>query len=446
MVRSRARWIVPAALVLLATWSEAPAATSTSPAKRAAYPAGEVLFEGRFDAVAHYARPGETRRYELLVRSFSDGRGAVRSDWTIWSEGDTSRVPETFLLAGGRIFHRSKSGERWSELSGMKGEQGRLQATAAFLGSRRGPDPESTVVLRAHPRLGDVRDRVVFTYPKPGIVDLTMAVHELHHEWTLQARLTSERPLSSPESLFAVPADTDTAPANPDSLQGEAVLQQVAEGVWSLSMEDIESRSLVVEFADHLAVIEVALNSANGERIVDTVKRKWPSKPIRYVLFSHHHPHYLGGIRALLAEGATVVTTPGNEAYVRRIAEYPFTLRPDRLAKAPRPVQVLPFPARIELSDSTNRLVAFNIGKRSNHTDEFVLFWLPRQRVLFEAEQGWVTVNDTLRAARRAPTFLEIVKEENMDADLLVQSWPMKGEPAVVPRRDLEALVAKRKK
>ena len=432
-------------LLAVATLPLAPSGGGSADTAPAPLRAGEAVFEGTFEAVGHYAKPGDTREYDACIRFFSDGRGAARADWAIWSEGDTSRVPETFLLTGGRVFHRPRPGERWSELTGMQGDQARLQASAGFSRPRGGPKPESTVVLRAHPRLGDVRDRIVFTYP-PGAANLTMAIHELHHEWTLRARLTSERVLAPPESLFAVPGDYDPAPPDPDSLHGEAVLQQVAEGTWSISMNDVESRSLVVEFADHLAVIEVALSSANGERIVDTLKRKWPSKPIRYVLFSHHHPHYLGGLRALLAEGATVVTTPGNEAYVRRIAEYPFTLRPDRFARAPRPVRVLPFPARIELSDSTNRLVAFNIGTRSNHTDEFVLFWLPRQRALFEAEQGWVTVNDTLRATRRAPAFLEILNEEKMDADILVQSWPMKGEPAVVSRKDLEALVAKRRK
>jgi len=192
-------------------------------------------------------------------------------------------------------------------------------------------------------------------------------------------------------------------------------------------------------------LIEVALSSANGERIVDTLKRRWPSKPIRYGLFSHHHPHYLGGIRALVAEGVTIMTTPGNHAYVRQIAGYRFSLAPDRLARAPLPVQVLPFPTRIELSDSTNQLVAFNIGKRSQHTDEFVLYWLPRQRVLFEAEQGWVTVNDTLRATRRASTLLDILNEEEMDVDRLIQSWPMRGEPGIVSMKDLQALVAKRR-
>ena len=409
-------------------------------------PQGSATFEGTLDLVGHYAKPGDTRRYQSIQKFYSNGQGSVRLDWITWPEGDSSRVPESFLLAGERVFHRDSPSERWSEYSGMKAEQGRLQATAGFLRHSKSRDPESTVVARAHPRLGDVRDRVVFTYPQPSTVQLAMALHELHHEWTLHARLTSENSLPAPESLFTMPASFDPPPAHAEgSLHGEAILTQVAEGLWSVDMEDIDSRSLVVEFADHLALIEAALSSANGERIVDTLKRKWPSKPVRYFLFSHHHPHYLGGIRTLIAEGATVVTTTGNEAYVRRIATYPFTLEPDRLARNPKPVQVLPFPTRIELTDATNQIVAWNIGKRSQHTDEFVLFWLPRQKVLFEAEQGWVTVNGVLRASRRAATLLDLLREQKWDVQKVVQSWPMKGDRAEVPMNELEELVAKRK-
>ena len=415
-------------------------------AELAAVSAGEATYEGSLDVVGHYAKPGDTRRYGSIQRFLSNGRGTVRLEWTTWSEGDSSRVPESFLVQGARVFHRDDPSARWEEFAGMRADQARFQAMAGFTTGERAQQPESTVVVRAHPRLGDVRDRAIFTYSDSAGVNLTMAVHELHHEWTLRARRMSKLPLSAHDSLFMVPATFDPAPPNPDSLRGEAVLTRVAEGVWSVDMEDVDSRSMVVEFADHLAVIEVALSSANGERLVDAVKRAWPAKRIRYVLFSHHHPHYLGGLRALIAEGATVVTTPGNEAYVNRIAGYRFGLAPDRLARSPRPVHVLPFPARIELSDSTNRLVAINIGKRSDHTDEFTLFWLPRQRLLFEAEQGWVTVNGTLRASRRAPTLLQILTQEGLDVDRFVQSWPMRGDRAEVSMSELKELVAKKRK
>src|SRR5207247_10305969 len=101
-----------------------------------------------------------------------------------------------------------------------------------------------------------------------------------------------------------------------------------------------------------LAVIETAVGSANGERIVDAARRQWPAKPIRYALFSHYHPHYTGGLRALIAEGATVLTTPGNGAFVQHVATLPFRTQPNRLARHPRPVKVATFADRYDWSDS----------------------------------------------------------------------------------------------
>src|SRR5436190_5496652 len=140
--------------------------------------------------------------------------------------------------------------------------------------------------------------------------------------WRLAKHRVSWSAGTVADSLFAMPASVEPAEAaeEQDTLTAPPVLVGIAPGVWSFDMDDIDSRTLIVEFADHLAVIEAAVGSANGERIVDAARRQWPSKPIRYALFSHYHPHYTGGLRALIAEDATVITTPGNEAFVRRVA------------------------------------------------------------------------------------------------------------------------------
>jgi glyoxylase-like metal-dependent hydrolase (beta-lactamase superfamily II) len=212
-------------------------------------------------------------------------------------------------------------------------------------------------------------------------------------------------------------------------------------------MEDIGSRTLIVEFADHLALIEFAVGSSNGERIADATRRRWPGKPIRYALFSHYHPHYIGGIRAMIAEGATVVTTPGNEALVRRMSTLPFTIGPDRLARSPRPLKLQTFSDRFELADSMNQLVAFNYGMRSDHTDEFVVFWLPRAKLLFEASLGWYRAADgNLRASRLTSPLLAWADEHKLDVARVVQSWPMRGNAPELSRAELDSLVQSAKR
>jgi glyoxylase-like metal-dependent hydrolase (beta-lactamase superfamily II) len=447
----------------------------------------EAIYEGVVEYEAHYRRPGEKRSYRSRRRYVEDGSGSVRMDWTTWDPTDTTTASESWLLTSGKLLHRDPPDRPWREvtpdlrdigleqtLAGFPWEFARSIRAALRSGTARasggtnglwnvagGRSPASSALTvrpsdasiasyltnRPHPRLGDVRDGVVYVYGDSLRVptEIREVAHERDHQWAVTERRISFRTDLAEDSLLAMPAAIQPA-APADSMRAEPRLTQVAPGLWTVDMEDLDTRSMVVEFADKLAVIEAAVGSANGERIIDVVKRRWPGKPIRYLFFSHYHPHYAGGLRAFVAEGATIVTTTGNEAFVHQAAQWPFRLRPDRLAKAPRPVQLRTFKKRFELADSANRLVAVDIGARSDHTDEFVVFWFPNQRVVFETEQGWVTVDGNVRAARRAEKFLKTLDEEGLTSDRLVQSWPMRGNRAEVARAELDSLVVARKK
>lgn len=444
---SRATILLVAGLALVATALEAAARVR------------EVRYQGTLELEAHFGKPGDTRIYQSEQYYQSDGRGRVRLDWISWAEGDTVRLPETFLLIGEQLFHRSDPAAPWRLLIGERGREGRLQTLAGLpqelerrtprprraLGpriERQTGRPRAFVELRAHPRLGDVADSIAWTYGKdPAPETLRMSLHERDQQWTLTQSRVAWGEAPGAESLFAAPEHFDPPPVPPDSLRGEPVLTELAPGVWSADMEDLDSRSLIVEFADHLALIEIAVGSSNGERLVDAAIRRWPQKPIRQVFFSHYHPHYSGGLRAAIATGATVITTPGNEAFVRRLAALPFRLEPDRLARSPRPLSLRTFSGRLELADSSNHLVAIDYGARSQHTDEFVIFWLPRAKLLFEAELGWVKSGDQLRASRRAKPLLDYLATEGIEVERLVQSWPMRGNAPTLSRNQLQALV-----
>ena len=446
----------------MAQWLSYQAGAAPSPASR---PATRIDYEGQLFFEADFRRPGEVHVFHSRQSYVTDGGRRARLDWTTWQDGDTLIEPETYLLLADSVYHRDTPQQPWRRLAGHPREQAQVLACAGLpgplqrvAGSFRDPLVKLRFAggrlvrytrLQAHPRLGDVRDSVAFVYSKTGRVpdSMSIAVYWRDENW----RLTQHRVdwSSSPiaDSLLAVPDSVAPGPPREmygmmiDTLSTAPVLAEIAPGVWSADVNDVGSRSLIVEFADHLAVVEVATGSANGERIADAARRQWPGKPIRFALFSHHHPHYVGGIRAMIAEGATVITTPGNEALVRSLAARPFHTRPDRLALHPLPPRIVTFSDRYELSDSTNSLVAINYGNRSNHTDEFVVFWLPRQMLLFESSIGWVRVNGAVRPSRRVKPLLAWLDEQKIGVDRIVQSWPMRDNEAVVTRALLDSLV-----
>jgi hypothetical protein len=458
------RWTTILAIEVMIAAAPAAPADARTPKKIAPAPL-QIRYQGTVDLEAHFRRPGETRAFRSEQRFYTDGRGRARLDWSTTAETDTAWAPETYLVVGDSVYHRDAPDARWRLLAGRKEREARLQAYAGFPAeidrvarSRKGEVRRERIGKAerinlfvepwAHPRLGDVRDSILYKWSDGDVAprEMRMVLHERDQQWRMAEHLVSWSSQAAAESLLQAPSGFDP-PIPEDRLVDEPKLVAVAPGIWSADMEDIDSRSMIVEFADHLALMEFAVGSANGERLADAARRRWPHKPIRYALFSHYHPHYAGGLRAMIAEDATVVTTPGNEAFVRRVAALPFTIEPDRLARSPRTLKIRTFPERFELADSANQLVALNYGDRSQHTDEFVVFWFPRAKLLFETELGWVrAVDGKPRAIRRAAPLLAWLDEQKLDVDRIVQSWPMRGNASELSRAELDSLVQAAKK
>src|SRR5262245_1811307 len=227
----------------------------------------EIVNQGSVQLEGHYAHPGDVMRFESKRRFLADGKGALRLEWTTWAEGDSERVPETILLARGRVYDQQRPGAPWDELIGSAAERARLQVLSGFPtvlsenGSRFGIQVERTrngrVIAgrarRPHPRLGDVVDSVAYRYGETAApVGTVLRIHERDQVWTLEELRLSSHEVALPDSLFLPPREATRATVDPDSLSGAAVIgPALALGVFAIDMEDVDSRSLVVEFADH---------------------------------------------------------------------------------------------------------------------------------------------------------------------------------------------------
>jgi glyoxylase-like metal-dependent hydrolase (beta-lactamase superfamily II) len=235
-----------------------------------------------------------------------------------------------------------------------------------------------------------------------------------------------------------------TPPARTDTV---AVTTALAPHVWAVDLPDAGTRSLALEFADHVVVLESSCDVPHGERLKAAVAGV-TRKPVRYVSFSHHHPDYTGGLRPFIADTATVVCAGSNRAYVDEIAHWSFQLDPDRLWKR-RPGGLNPLidtltAGRWRHADALNEVVAIDIGEKSHHTDAYLVFWLPRAKLLFEGDLGWFATDGGVRASSRAAGLLEAIDEAKLAPARLVQSWTPGATPHDVAMRDFRALVAAR--
>lgn len=159
--------------------------------------------------------------------------------------------------------------------------------------------------------------------------------------------------------------------------------ERVADGVWFVAGGS--HNSVAIEMKDHLILVEAPLNDMRTGAVIDQVKQLAPGKPIRYVINSHHHFDHSGGLRAAAAEGATIITQAANKPYFERAFATATRLAPDRLAKSGRKPAFRTVDDRLTLTDGARTVEIYRMAD-SAHTDTFLMVYLPKERLLIEAD------------------------------------------------------------
>jgi glyoxylase-like metal-dependent hydrolase (beta-lactamase superfamily II) len=171
--------------------------------------------------------------------------------------------------------------------------------------------------------------------------------------------------------------------AAPPAFPTEA--QEIAKGVWFVI--GTTHHSLIVEFADHLTVIE-APNSERVTAVWAKARELRPNKPITTLLVTHHHADHTGGVRDAVARGVTeIVAHESNVAYLNDVLKRPHTINPDMLARQPnaKPVKITAIGDTGAVRDDTMRLDLYHILDNS-HADSMLMIYFPQGRILTQAD------------------------------------------------------------
>lgn len=221
-----------------------------------------------------------------------------------------------------------------------------------------------------------------------------------------------------PDAAFVVPHDGYAVAAATPPLREE--VERLADGVVVMrNMAGPNQHSMVVAFTDHVVVFEAPGTSAGADKLIGRIEETMPGKPIRYIVVSHHHGDHIGGLRSFIAEGATVITTPGTRAHVEALARAP---QFDRLRAQPRQVEFLIIDkGKHVLRDASRTLELLDIGPNP-HAREMLIAYLPEQRLLFQADVFNMpyTPRPLTPAQALTRTFAERVRELGLEVERIV--------------------------
>ena len=248
--------------------------------------------------------------------------------------------------------------------------------------------------LGDHPVLGDALAEVAFSDYRPvGAVKMPFrVVNRTGGEVTQELQYGEVLANTDPDgSLFESPRDaiagTPTGP--PTSVS----MKKLAENVFLV--EGSSHHSLCVVFNDHVVLVEAPLGDERSQAVMAAVREAVPGKPIKYVVPTHFHYDHTPGLRAYVAAGATIVTTPGNKAFLERLATTTRTLRPDALARSPRASVIETFARKRVLTDGSMSLELHDIGPNP-HVTEAVVAYVPNARVAFQSDLVTLPVDGPL--------------------------------------------------
>jgi glyoxylase-like metal-dependent hydrolase (beta-lactamase superfamily II) len=162
------------------------------------------------------------------------------------------------------------------------------------------------------------------------------------------------------------------------------VTEKITDGVWFVGGGS--HNSVAIEMRDHLVLVETPLGDGRTAPVIDVVKALAPGKPIRYVINSHNHFDHAGGLRAAVAEGATIVTQAANVPFFERAFATPSRIAPDRLAASNnKRATFLAVNDKASLSDGARTIDIHRITD-SVHNDTFLMVHLPNEKILIEAD------------------------------------------------------------
>jgi glyoxylase-like metal-dependent hydrolase (beta-lactamase superfamily II) len=264
----------------------------------------------------------------------------------------------------------------------------------------------------------------------------------------INSKIRDEVKITKVEQLKDIPKLLEK-PANYALLEDKAEDTQVAvekysDHIYFLELKHVQTRVLLVEFKDFLFVSEAPLSSANGELIIKEAKKIAPGKPIRYFSFSHYHPHPIGGVRAFVHEGAGIICTDANEEYVNYLVKAPRTLNPDALQKEPKPLNLKKLKDSLTITDDNYPLQIHLIGKKSEHTVDFLVYYFPSENMVFESDLVWIPEKGDMKpAGARQAGLYNAMKDLGLKVTTVVQSWPVGayGMKTIIPFADLEKSV-----
>jgi glyoxylase-like metal-dependent hydrolase (beta-lactamase superfamily II) len=285
--------------------------------------------------------------------------------------------------------------------------------------------PTRTASKSYNANLGDVTLTTTFAdYQDVGGLKLPSRISTKVDDFTTAEIRVTKQVVDGDIGDVAAPAAVASAPA-PTPAPPNVTAEQVAPGVWFLAGQS--HHSVLVEFNDHLMLIEAPLSEARTLAVIAKARELKPGKPLTQLVTTHHHFDHTAGLRAAISEGLTVITQEGNKAFVETMAKRTHSRPPDALAKNAKTVTVETVGSDRVVKDATMEVDLYHVTG-SPHSDTMLMAYIPKARAVVEVD----VFSPGAAVHPYAANLLDNITKRKLRVDRIV---PLHG--AIVPFAEL---------
>jgi glyoxylase-like metal-dependent hydrolase (beta-lactamase superfamily II) len=293
--------------------------------------------------------------------------------------------------------------------------------------------PARVVSMTDNTNLGDVTVETTFAdYQDVSGLRLPTRLTTKVDKYPFAEIRVSKQTVDGDAGDLAAPAAAASAPPIPGPPPPNVAVQEVAKGIWHLAGQS--HHSVLVEFSDHLTLIEAPQNDVRALAVIAKARELQPKKPLTHVINSHHHFDHSGGLRAAVSEGLTIITQSGAAPFYKEAVSRPHTIMPDALAKNPKPLKIETVDDEMVLKDATMTVNLYHISGNP-HADTLLMAYFPRERILVEAD----VFNPGAPVSPYAPNLMENIRKHKLQIDRIV---PLHA--TIAPYADLVKVVSAR--
>jgi glyoxylase-like metal-dependent hydrolase (beta-lactamase superfamily II) len=139
--------------------------------------------------------------------------------------------------------------------------------------------------------------------------------------------------------------------------------------------------SLIVELRDQLVVFDAPVSDWHSAWVLKAAAEKYPNKPVKYLVLTHHHMDHTGGLRAYVAQGATLVVGKGAGDHFRRVLAAPFTRNPDLASRDLSRAEIIEVADKRVFGDGQREVHAYLLD--NPHATATLIGYVPSARLGF---------------------------------------------------------------